>query len=193
MLLSVPPIAAVTSSYSAPPPLVPPIITVAHHHSHSLLPLLTVVPPLFTMSISRQALDSKVPTPASASPAAGTAPVGPATPIHSNRIDPSWKYIITIEEENTNETNRGRQSATPGSTEEQNVNARKLDLESLGFKFLEEDAQGIDELHNRTPMAVARGGASSARRGASSMRGPMDFFVRRPEIAIARNKKEKLR
>ncbi|KAL4344104.1 hypothetical protein AHAS_Ahas11G0145000 [Arachis hypogaea] len=104
MLLSVPPIAAVTSSYSAPPPLVPPIITVAHHHSHSLLPLLTVVPPLFTMSISRQALDSKVPTPASASPAAGTAPVGPATPIHSNRIDPSWKYIITIEEENTNET-----------------------------------------------------------------------------------------
>ncbi|KAL4287515.1 hypothetical protein AHAS_Ahas19G0193900 [Arachis hypogaea] len=56
--------------------------------------------------------------------------------------------------------NRGRQSATLRRTEEQSANARELDLESLGFRLLEEDAQGIDEPHNPAPMAVARGGAS---------------------------------
>ncbi|XP_057756371.1 uncharacterized protein LOC130975625 [Arachis stenosperma] len=91
------------------------------------------------------------------------------------------------------EKNRGRQSATPESTEEQSVNARKLDLESLGFELSEEDAQGIDEPHNPAPMAAARGGASSARGGATNMRGPMDLFVRKSETAIARNKREKLR
>ncbi|XLU20766.1 hypothetical protein S245_056832, partial [Arachis hypogaea] len=73
------------------------------------------------------------------------------------------------------------------------VNARELDLESLGFGLSEEDAQGIDEPHNPAPMAAARGGASSARGGATSMRGPMDLFVRRPETAITRNKRDKLR
>ncbi|XP_020979180.1 uncharacterized protein LOC110271879 [Arachis ipaensis] len=82
--------------------------------------------------------------------------------------------------------NRGRQSSTPASTEEQSVNVRELDLDSLGFGLSEEDAQGIDEIPNPTPMAAARGGASS-------MRGPMDLYMKRPETAIARNKKEKLR
>ncbi|XP_020988795.2 uncharacterized protein LOC107463415 [Arachis duranensis] len=82
--------------------------------------------------------------------------------------------------------NRGRQSSTPASTEEHSVNARELDLDSLGFGLSEEDAQGIDEIPNPTPMAAARGGASS-------MRGPMDLFMKRPESATARNKKEKLR
>ncbi|XLS62022.1 hypothetical protein HN51_016250 [Arachis hypogaea] len=85
------------------------------------------------------------------------------------------------------------QSAIPRSTEEQSVNARELDLEILGFRLLEEDAQGIDEPHNLAPMVAARGGASSARGGATSIRGPMDLLVRRPKTAIARNKREKLR
>ncbi|XP_015932601.1 uncharacterized protein LOC107458900 [Arachis duranensis] len=34
---------------------------------------------------------------------------------------------------------------------------------------------------------------AAARGGATSMRGPMDLFVRKPETAIARNKREKLR
>ncbi|XLS77444.1 hypothetical protein HN51_061669 [Arachis hypogaea] len=84
------------------------------------------------------------------------------------------------------EKNRERQSATPASIEEHSVNARELDLESLGFGLLEEDAQGIDPISNPTPMAAANGGASS-------MRGPMDLFVKRLETAIVRNKKEKLR
>ncbi|XLT37662.1 hypothetical protein HN873_068954, partial [Arachis hypogaea] len=62
----------------------------------------------------------------------------------------------------------------------------ELDLDSLGFGLSEEDAQGIDEIPNPTPIAAARGGASS-------MRGPMDLFMKRPKTAIARNKKEKLR
>ncbi|XLS55949.1 hypothetical protein HN51_005704, partial [Arachis hypogaea] len=151
---------------------------------------------------------SNAPTPASAGPTVGAAPVGPApaAAVRSNRVDPGWKYISTVEEGNTNDTmlllnygsitikkNRGRQSATPGSTEEQSVNARELDLESLGFGLSEKDAQGIDEPYNPTPMAAARGGARSARGGATSMRGPMDLFVRKPETAIARNKREKLR
>ncbi|XP_020963291.1 uncharacterized protein LOC110264956 [Arachis ipaensis] len=195
------------------------------------------------MSTSRQVLDSNAPTPASAGPTVGAAPVGPApaAAVRSNRVDPGWKYISTVEEGNTNDTvctfcgkimkggitrakehlmikpgnvagckmvpkdviaelweyyhkkKRGRQSATPESTEEQSVNARKLDLESLGFGLSEEDAQEIDEPYNPAPMAAARGGASSARGGATSMRGPMDLFVRKPETAIARSKREKLR
>ncbi|XLS46077.1 hypothetical protein HN51_002942 [Arachis hypogaea] len=81
---------------------------------------------------------------------------------------------------------RRRQSATLASTEEHSVNAREFDLDSLGFRLLEEDAQGIDEIPNPTPIAAARGGASS-------MKGPVDLFVKRPETAIARNKKKKLR
>ncbi|KAL4349644.1 hypothetical protein S245_032569 [Arachis hypogaea] len=42
-------------------------------------------------------------------------------------------------------------------------------------------------------MAAAKESASSARGGVTSMRGPIDLFVRRPETAIARNKREKLR
>ncbi|XLS65678.1 hypothetical protein HN51_025652, partial [Arachis hypogaea] len=89
--------------------------------------------------------------------------------------------------------NRGRQTATPGSTEEHNVNVRELDLESLGFGLSEKDAQGIDEPHNPAPMAAARGGTSITRGGTTSMRGPMDLFIRKPETSIARNKREKLR
>ncbi|QHO06711.1 uncharacterized protein DS421_14g457140 [Arachis hypogaea] len=143
------------------------------------------------MSTFRQALDSNAPTPASAGPTVGATPVGPAppAPVRSNRVDPDWKYISTVEEGNTNDSvytfcekimkggitrakehlmikfgnvagckmvpkdviaelweyyhqkkNRGRQSATPENTEEQSVNARELDLESLGFIFSEEDA-----------------------------------------------------
>ncbi|XLU51732.1 hypothetical protein S245_046546, partial [Arachis hypogaea] len=57
---------------------------------------------------------------------------------------------------------------------------------SLGFRLSEKDAQGIDEPHNLALMAAAR-------EGATSMRGPIYLFVRRPETAIARNKREKLR
>ncbi|KAL4371965.1 hypothetical protein AHAS_Ahas06G0218500 [Arachis hypogaea] len=67
-----------------------------------------------------------------------------------------WEYY-------NQKKNRERQSATPESTEEQSVNARELDIESLGFGLSEQDAQGIDESHNSAPMAIARGGASSAR------------------------------
>ncbi|XLT35521.1 hypothetical protein HN873_066813 [Arachis hypogaea] len=58
------------------------------------------------MSTSRQALDSNAPTPASAGPTVGAAPVGPApaAAVRSNRVDPGWKYISTVEEGNTNDT-----------------------------------------------------------------------------------------
>ncbi|XLU68937.1 hypothetical protein S245_027990, partial [Arachis hypogaea] len=82
--------------------------------------------------------------------------------------------------------NRERQNSTPASTEEHSVNARELDLDSLGFGLSEKDAQEIDEILNPTPMATTRGGASS-------IRDPMDLFMKRSETAIARNKKEKLR
>ncbi|XLR32210.1 hypothetical protein S83_060110 [Arachis hypogaea] len=62
-----------------------------------------------------------------------------------------WEYY-------NQKKNRGRQSATLESTEEQSVNARELDLESLGFELSEEDTQWIDEPHNPAPMAAARGG-----------------------------------
>ncbi|XLR30862.1 hypothetical protein S83_058762 [Arachis hypogaea] len=70
--------------------------TAAHH-------LLTL---LYTMSTSRQVLDSNAPTPASAGPTVGAAPVGPApaAAVRSNRVDPGWKYISTVEEGNTNDT-----------------------------------------------------------------------------------------
>ncbi|KAL4343371.1 hypothetical protein AHAS_Ahas11G0071700 [Arachis hypogaea] len=133
------------------------------------------------MSTFRPAPDSNtsVPSPASTSVghAAGTVPSHLGVAVRSSRIDPSWKYV---------KKNRERQSATPASIEEHSVNARELDLESLGFGLLEEDAQGIDPISNPTPMAAANGGASS-------MRGPMDLFVKRLETAIVRNKKEKLR
>ncbi|KAL4349766.1 hypothetical protein S245_032685 [Arachis hypogaea] len=81
---------------------------------------------------------------------------------------------------------RGKKSATSVNTEEHSVNARELDLDSLEFGLSEEDAKGIDEIPNPTPMAAARGGTSSRR-------GPMDLFIKRSETTIARNKKEKLR
>ncbi|XLR59873.1 hypothetical protein S83_010545 [Arachis hypogaea] len=58
------------------------------------------------MSTSRQALDSNAPIPASAGPTVGAAPVGPApaAAVRSNRVDPGWKYISTVEEGNTNDT-----------------------------------------------------------------------------------------
>ncbi|KAL4287710.1 hypothetical protein AHAS_Ahas19G0213400 [Arachis hypogaea] len=42
--------------------------------------------------------------------------------------------------------------------------------------FSEEDAQGIDEPHNPAPMVAARGDASSARGGATSMRAGIMFL-----------------
>ncbi|XLS88238.1 hypothetical protein HN51_038404, partial [Arachis hypogaea] len=66
------------------------------------------------------------------------------------------------------------------------VHSNRVDPESLGFRLSEKDAQGIDEPHNLALMAAAR-------EGATSMRGPIYLFVRRPETAIARNKREKLR
>ncbi|KAL4394701.1 hypothetical protein AHAS_Ahas02G0178300 [Arachis hypogaea] len=74
------------------PPLVPLLVAAAaggtDHHSHSLLPLLTTNPSLFTMSTSRQVLDSNAPTPGSAGPTVGTVSVDPAAPVRSNRVDP---------------------------------------------------------------------------------------------------------
>ncbi|XLT79927.1 hypothetical protein HN873_001680 [Arachis hypogaea] len=65
-------------------------LNAAAHH------LLTL---LYTMSTSN------APTPASAGPTVGAAPVGPApaAAVRSNRVDPGWKYISTVEEGNTNE------------------------------------------------------------------------------------------
>ncbi|XLR37847.1 hypothetical protein HN51_024611 [Arachis hypogaea] len=62
-----------------------------------------------------------------------------------------WKFY-------NQKKNRGRQSSTSASTEEHSVNARELDLDSLGFGLSEDDAQEIDEIPNPTPMAAARGG-----------------------------------
>ncbi|XLT74319.1 hypothetical protein S245_031419 [Arachis hypogaea] len=58
------------------------------------------------MSTSKQVLDSNAPTLASAGPTVGATPVGPAptAPVRSNRVDPGWKYISTVEEGNTNDT-----------------------------------------------------------------------------------------
>ncbi|KAL4398328.1 hypothetical protein AHAS_Ahas01G0280900 [Arachis hypogaea] len=136
------------------------------------------------MSTSRPARNFDVPAPvpapapasASADHAAGTTPAHLAATVCASRIDQG---------ENIKKSRR-RQSATLASTEEHSVNAREFDLDSLGFRLLEEDAQGIDEIPNPTPIAAARGGASS-------MKGPVDLFVKRPETAIARNKKKKLR
>ncbi|XLS56876.1 hypothetical protein HN51_006631 [Arachis hypogaea] len=60
--------------------------TAAHH-------LLTL---LYTMSTSRQALDSNVPTPASAGSTVGAAPVGPApaAPIRSNRVTQAGNILV---------------------------------------------------------------------------------------------------
>ncbi|KAL4397132.1 hypothetical protein AHAS_Ahas01G0161300 [Arachis hypogaea] len=65
-------------------------LNAAAHH------LLTL---LYTMSTSN------APTPASAGPTVGAAPVGPApaAAVRSNRVDPGWKYISTVEEGNTND------------------------------------------------------------------------------------------
>ncbi|XLT91892.1 hypothetical protein HN873_013567, partial [Arachis hypogaea] len=58
----------------------------------------------FTMSTFRQVLDSNALTPASAGPTVGATPIAPAAPVRSNRVDPGWKYINTVEKENTNNT-----------------------------------------------------------------------------------------
>ncbi|XLU53189.1 hypothetical protein S245_047837 [Arachis hypogaea] len=72
-------------------------LNTAAHHLFTLL---------YTMSTFRQALDSNAPTPASAGPTVGATPVGPAppAPVRSNRVDPDWKYISTVEEGNTNDS-----------------------------------------------------------------------------------------
>ena len=59
---------------------------------------------------------------------------------------------------------------------------RELDLENLGFGLSEEDAEGIDVTSNPRP---------KVRKGA--LEGPMDLFCRKPETAIAKRKKERLR
>ncbi|KAL4373353.1 hypothetical protein AHAS_Ahas05G0073300 [Arachis hypogaea] len=138
----------------------------------------------FTMSTSRLARNAHapapVPAPAPASASAGHAArtaARPAAAVRATRIDPGWKYVSAVEEENTNDTicnfcgkimrggiTRAKEHLMikPGnivgsSTEEHSVNARELDLDSLGFGLSEEDAQGIDEIPNPTPMAAARG------------------------------------
>ncbi|KAL4393709.1 hypothetical protein AHAS_Ahas02G0079100 [Arachis hypogaea] len=143
------------------------------------------------MSTFRQVPDSNTTAPISAN----TISTRPTVIVRSSRIDLGQKYISTVEEENINDIyynnkkkNRGRQSTILTSTKQHSVNTRKLDLKCLGYGLLEIDDQGIDEIHypNPIPMTVARGGASS-------MRDPMNLFVKRSETVIARNKREKLR
>ncbi|KAL4349643.1 hypothetical protein AHAS_Ahas10G0062500 [Arachis hypogaea] len=58
----------------------------------------------FIMFTFTQALYSNAPTPASAGPIVDVVPIGPTTPVRSNRVNPGRKYISTVEEENTIDT-----------------------------------------------------------------------------------------
>ncbi|XLS61301.1 hypothetical protein HN51_015529, partial [Arachis hypogaea] len=150
----------------------------------------------FTMSTSRPTHNFDAPASASA-PVSASASAGHATEttarsvavIRATRIDPGWKYVSAVEEKNTNDTicNFCGKIMRGGITRAKEHLMIKLG-NVVGCKMVpkDEDAQGIDEIPNPTPMAAARGGASS-------IRGPMNLFMKGPETAIARNKKEKLR